>query len=136
MDESQPSERVVEQRIRNQIIEYFELAASYDEQLAYEKNVPIAHVPYEVIDQWTDCVPAGTLKAVKDPSVFSTSELHELHDFQLVWASTASAVPDDYPLLRDVQALPAWDRLRQQAERALRVFEVRGKLPEDREVVE
>lgn len=136
MDESQPSERVVDQRIRNRIIEYFELAASYDDQLAYEQNVPIAHVPYEVINQWEDWVPSGPLTAVRDPSVFSASELHEMYDFQRVWESTASALPDDYPPLRDVQALSAWDQLRQQATRALRVFEVRGKLPEDREVAE
>jgi hypothetical protein len=133
VDESQPSERVVDQRIRNRIIEYFELAASNDDQLAYEKNVPIAHVPYEVINQWEDWVPAGPSKAVNDPSVFSAAELQEMQDFQLVWESTAAAVPDDYPHLSDVQALPAWDQLRQQAKRALRVFEVRGKLPEDRE---
>lgn len=133
MNERQPSERVVDQRIRNRIIEYFELAASFDHQLAYEKNAPIAYVPYEVINQWEDWVPAGPMTAAKDPSVFSAAELQEMQDFQLVWESTAAAFPDDYPPLSDVQALPAWDQLRQQAERALRVFEVRGKLPEDQE---
>lgn len=133
MNERQLSERVVDQRIRNRIIEYFELAASYDHQLAYEKSVPIAHVPHEVINQWEDWVPAGPMTAVKDPSVFSAAELQEMQGFQLVWESTAAAVDDNYPPLSEVQALPAWDRLRQQAERALRVFEVRGKLPEDQE---
>ena len=133
MDESQPSKRVADQRVRNRIIEYFELAASYDAQLAYEKNVPIAHVPYEVINQWEDWAPAGPMKVVNDPGVFSAVELQEMKDFQLVWESTAAAVPDDYPSLSEVQASPSWDHLRQQAKRALRVFEIRGKLPEDRE---
>ena len=45
-----------------------------------------------------------------------------------------AAIEDDYPALRDVQALPEWDQLRQEATEALRVFQARGKLPEDREV--
>jgi hypothetical protein len=133
VDESQPSKRVVDQRIRNRIIEYFELAASYESQLAYERDVPIAHVPYEVINQWEDWVPPAPMKMVNDLRVFSTAELQAIEDFQPVWEATAAAVPDDYPPLSAVQALPAWDELRRQALIALGVFQVRGKLPEDQE---
>jgi hypothetical protein len=51
-----PSGRLVEQRVRNRIIEYLELASSFEAQREYERNVPIAHVPYEVINQWDDQV--------------------------------------------------------------------------------
>jgi hypothetical protein len=50
------SERLIEQRVRNRIIEYLELAASFEEQRRYEQDVPIAYVPYEVINQWGDQV--------------------------------------------------------------------------------
>jgi hypothetical protein len=49
-----PGERVAEQRVRNRIIEYLELAASLAAQADYDSAVPIAHVPYEVINQWED----------------------------------------------------------------------------------
>jgi predicted transcriptional regulator len=41
------------------------------------------------------------------------------------------ATPDDYPTLDAVQAMPAWDRLRQAALDAGAVFARRGKLSED-----
>jgi hypothetical protein len=50
------SDRLFEQRIRNRIIEYLELAASFEAQREYEQGVPIAHIPYEVISQWEDLV--------------------------------------------------------------------------------
>ena len=55
-DPDKPSPRVVEQRVRNRVIEYLELAASFQEQQEYERNAPIAHIPYEVINQWEDWV--------------------------------------------------------------------------------
>ena len=48
----QPSARLVEQRIRNRIIESLELAASFEVQQQYERDVPIAYVPGEVLNQW------------------------------------------------------------------------------------
>jgi hypothetical protein len=47
----QPSGRVVEQRVRNRVIEYLELTASFKAQQEYDRNAPIAHLPYEVINQ-------------------------------------------------------------------------------------
>jgi hypothetical protein len=134
VDETGPSRRVVDQRVRNRIIEYFELAASYEAQLAYEQDVPFVHVPYEVINQWEDWVPAPPLTSVNDLRVFSARELQAIEDFRPVWEATAAAIGNDYPTLREVQVLPEWRQLRQQAEVASRVFAERGELPEDREV--
>lgn len=136
LDNPQPSRRVVDQRIRNRIIEYLELAASYEAQLAYEKAVPFLHVPYEVINQWDDWVPSPPQEMVNDLSVFSSVELRAIEDFHAVWEAAVAAVGDDYPRLSDVQALPEWYRLREQAEVALRIFERRGKLPEDDEALD
>jgi hypothetical protein len=55
-DPDKPSRRVVEQRVRNRIIEYLELASSFETQQGYERDVPIAHISYEVISQWEDWV--------------------------------------------------------------------------------
>lgn len=37
-----PSDRVIEQRVRNRLIEYFELASSVAGQQEYERDAPIA----------------------------------------------------------------------------------------------
>ena len=122
--------------MRNRIIEYLELAASYEAQLAYEKAVPFVQVPYEVINQWEDLVPSPPQQIVDDRAVFSSLELQAIEEFRPIWKAAACAVGDDYPPLSDVQALPEWDSLRQQAEVGLRVFQLRGKLPEDEEALD
>ena len=127
-----PSERVVEQRVRNRIIEYLELAASYEDQRDYEAAVPIAHVPYEVINQWEDNLPHGPT-AIIEPTVYSAQELDALKQFDRVWRAAADEVPDDYPTLEQVQSMDAWKRLRSEAAKALAVFARRGKLSEEHE---
>jgi hypothetical protein len=72
--EDQPSRRVVDQRVRDQIIEYLELASSFDAQLEYERSAPdFVDVLAEIINPWQDWVPtdprSGTL-----PGVFSLDE--------------------------------------------------------------
>lgn len=127
-----PSDRVIEQRVRNSLIEYFELASSFGAQQEYERDAPIAYVPYEVIEQWADWVPHLDLY-LADSGAYSSAETEEIRRFQVVWEATTKAVPDDYPTLAHVQAMPAWEELRQAAESALAVFARRGRLPEDHE---
>lgn len=58
MEAEQPSDRIVEQRIRNRVIEYFEMVSSFAAQQAYEEmGPPFVNVPYEVINQWEDWIP-------------------------------------------------------------------------------
>lgn len=49
-------EHIAIQRIRNRVIEYLELASSFDNQSAYQAAVPYIHVPNEIINQWEDWV--------------------------------------------------------------------------------
>ena len=127
----QPSERVVAQRIRNRVIEYLDLAGSFEEQREYEINVPIAHVPYEVNNQWGDQFPQGPEREFDRSTVFSADEQAAALAFDRVLQEVSRATPDDYPTLDAVQAMPAWDRLRQAALDAGAVFARRGKLSED-----
>ena len=131
MNSDKPSKRVVDQRIRNRIIECLELAASYEDQLAYETNVPFVNVPYEVINQWDDWVPAPPRTPVNDLSVFTWPELQAIEKLRPVWDAAGDAIGDAYPSVREVQAMSEWNELRQHAEEALAVFRERGSLPED-----
>lgn len=136
VEEPAPSRRVVEQRVRNRIIEYLDLAASYEEQAEYEEMAPaFVNVPYEVINQWGDWVPIDPRTDAKHLSVFSAEEVRAMCEFQGVFDAVVKAVPNDFPTISDVQALPAWNHLRIAASQAGEVFAVRGKMPEDDEVL-
>lgn len=132
--EAPPSGRVVDQRIRNRIIEYLEVAESFEVQRKYERDVPIVHVPYEVINQWEDWVARDPRQDPDMPGIYTSEEVEALCHYQAVWEAATTAVPDDYPALEMVQALPEWENLRSAAKSALGVFKKRGKLPEDHEV--
>lgn len=115
-------------------MDYLALAASYGAQQEYERTVPIAHIPYEVINQWGDQFPRGLEWELERSSVYTLREAEALRRFEGVWKATSKAVPDDYPSLRAVQALPAWQELQTAAASALDILEQRGRMPEDREV--
>ncbi|WP_146116726.1 hypothetical protein [Microbacterium sp. MYb64] len=124
------SERVTQQRMRNRLMDYLELAGSFDAQRTYDSH-RVVNVAYEVINQWEDCVP---VKPWEDQSIntgYSWDEIEAMKVFDRVWTRAATAVPNDYPDLADVQALPEWLELRVQAQRALAVFLTRGRMPED-----
>lgn len=133
--ESQPSPRLVEQRIRTRIIEYLELASSFDAQIEYESAETIAFVPDEVIEQWADWNPVDHSRwpeRLTDP--YSGEEIAAMQTFHTEWEWVIKHVPKPLPELARTQQLPEWQRLREAAEAALRAFEERGRLPEDREV--
>ncbi|WP_345267345.1 hypothetical protein [Nocardioides nanhaiensis] len=128
------SNRLIEQRIRNRIIEYLGLAASFEAQREYEREVPIAHIPYEVINQWEDQVRTNPRENPYNTDIYDHAEVEALSSFQAVWDSVAAAVPENYPALAEVQAMPEWTLLRESAEDALGVLMRRGKFPEDSEI--
>ena len=135
LEAEQPSDRIVEQRIRNRVIEYFEMVSSLAAQQAYEeKGPPFVNVPYEIINQWEDWIPNDPRSDIKPLSVFSPEEMAALGEYQGVWEKAADELPDDYPELLSVQSLPGWEQLTRSAGVASEVFGHRGRMPEDREV--
>ncbi len=132
--EPRPSERVVEQRIRNRVIECLDLAASFEVQRQYEMDVPIEHVPYEVINMWEDYFPQHPPGGAEILAVYSPEEVEAIRNFDAAWEVAADALSDDYPSLAAVQVLAEWGQLRDAAAAAGAVFARRGRLPEDREV--
>ena len=132
-DPDQPSPRVVEQRVRNRVIEVLELTSSFETQAEYERAVPFVNTPYEVINGFEDWVGHDPRLDPSAMSVYSAEEVAALGEFNLAWESAAEALPDDYPPVSLAQSLPEWSRLRAAAAKALAVFEGRGKLPEDYE---
>jgi anaerobic glycerol-3-phosphate dehydrogenase len=134
MADDAPSRRVVEQRVRNRIIEYLDLAASYAKQADYAAAAPpFVNVPSEVINQWQDWVPLDPRTDPNPMHVLSAHEIRTMCDFHATWEVVADAVPNDHAPLSTVQELPEWDLLRRAATQARAVFAVRGAMPEDHE---
>jgi hypothetical protein len=96
-DPDKPSRRVVEQRVRNRIIEYLEVASSLEAQQEYERDVPIAYIPYEVINQWDDWVHKDPREDRDLSDVYDAAEVEAMGQFHAAWQDAASAVPNNYP---------------------------------------
>lgn len=117
--------------MRNRLIEYFEMASSYDEQAEYDEAAPeYVNVPYEIIEQFDDW--SLHLSMVPGSSrTFSDDELVALRDYRAVWEAAAEAIGNDYPSLDTVQGLEAWREMTSVARFSHQVFSRRGRLPED-----
>jgi hypothetical protein len=94
------SNRLIEQRVRNRIIEYPELAASFEDQRRYERDAPIAHVPYEVINQWDDQVWTPPSENPYNLDIYDAAEVEALCRYREVLEAVSRAVPDDSGRLR------------------------------------
>lgn len=122
--------RLVEQRVRNRLIEYLTLASSFEEQREYQAAVPAISVPNEVINQWEDWASEQSLAGF-GPPVFTSDECVALTAFGRIWEQVACETPAELPSLEETLRLPEWEQLRAAAEAAVKVFERRGRLPED-----
>lgn len=128
--EPEPSERLVLQRVRNRLIEYFEVVSSFDRQQKYQLTVPSVSVPNEMINQWEDWFYVTHVDSYREP-VFSPDEQRSLLAFHAAWSDVVDATPDPLPALTEIIASPEWERLRAAGSEALGVFTRRDKLPED-----
>jgi len=123
-------DKVLKLRVRNNIMDYLELACSASAQRDYERRVPIAHVPNEMIAQWEDCVPDQDFEWYSEPE-FSADEQAAIERFTQVWESVADETPDPMPdTVESLFGTRVWQRLMDAARDALNVFLVRGRISE------
>lgn len=109
---------------RQNVIETLQLISSREEQLDYQRDVPIAHVTAEIFCHWTDgCYQNGKfLKEKWCISAFSATELQAIAEFN----ETLNQVSDSALELRSIDQFvltPEWAKLSEAAARALRVFQ-------------
>ncbi|WP_374471198.1 hypothetical protein [Phenylobacterium sp.] len=127
------SDQLLRQRIRNNIIDYLEMAASADEQRQFESAVPVACVPDEMINLWEDSVTATDWDWYSQP-VFTPEENSAIRAFHKVWEQVADETPDPMPRsIEDLIGTEPWDRLAQAAQKALSAFTRRGRFSGDNE---
>jgi hypothetical protein len=127
MEEGIPTQ-LLQQRIRNEIIDYLQLAASAEAQRDYERRVPIAQVPAEMINMWEDSVHADRWD-LYSPPVYSEEESEAMRGFHQVWLGVADEIA--HPTPHTIEALigtPVWNRLMAAPFDAVAVFDRRGRL--------
>jgi hypothetical protein len=129
-DKESPTPRVVEQRIRNRIIEILELASSFERQHKYQ-SAQVCHVPNELLNQWWDWVDLS--RGEPGPPVYSAEEVAAIRRYDGVLNAVADSTPPWLPDLEQLVSTASWRRLRDEAAAALVVFLVRGRFSEDQE---
>lgn len=120
-------------RIHNNVLDYFQLMASPDAQLEYQRDVPDVPVICELVNMWYDCV-HGPDAVASDPVYgapgFNEDERAAMLSYEKVMQRFNEAVEANAPIAA-VQRTEEFAELRDAAEQCLKVFQVRGRLPED-----
>lgn len=126
---SQPSDRIVLQRLRNRLMELLErlavpevLAASHDD-------------PAELVDDWEFL---ARLPRPYTPPAYTPRELAAVRRVDDAWDRLERQMPadTDWRRLQQFESSAAWTALVSEAAAAFAVFEERGQLPEDVEVTD
>jgi hypothetical protein len=125
-----PSRRVLLQRVRNRLIDYLEVAASFDEHRRYQATAPTLHVPDEVVHQWQDWISEEWPTQLVEP-VFSAEERSAIAQFDALWKDVTARLPQPLPGIDALCAQPEWQQLQQGAATLLQIFYRRGKLSEE-----
>ena len=125
-DNAIPSKQLVLQRVRNRIIEYFELAGDPQAQAKFGPNMVVSYW-----EDWQSLLYASRLPA----PVFSAPELSAMQAFDLSWHAVANITSNPMPPIALLRGNPIWQLFTSSAANALAVFAIRGRFSEDREAV-
>jgi len=101
---------------RDRAIEILELISSFAAQVEYERNVPIANVPAEMLCMWFDDYYHVTPKFKES---FSAEELTTLEQFNSFFDSRTSKLPSDKLGLNALQNSPVWKEISVEAKQTL-----------------
>lgn len=115
------TKKLLQQRIRNRIIEYFDL--SYEEIAKFGA--------FEIINMWQDFVPEGWDENFFKEPVFSKKEQAHIKQFCEIWGRTAEATPADIFDKETLQNSIDWSTFVSEAKKAHKLFEERGKFSEE-----
>ena len=128
------SDIVISQRIRNHLIEHLEHACSEEKLLEYQENVPIARVPIELIEQWSDSFDMdGYVKGWYSPPTYTEEELQAALAFEAIINYACKNLPNITYDINEIFKMPWWPLFKKQAKITLSVFMKRGKLSNDTE---
>jgi hypothetical protein len=123
MTSDKPSQCLIEQRIRNRILEYFDLVSSYENDPPFDMN--------ELINFWEDWVSQPFENNEFAEPVYSKQELLVLKEFNDKWRTLCDFAPKTITDKEHVLASDSWKDFVRHAKHSLETFSTRGILPED-----
>lgn len=118
--------RLLQQRQRNHLIRYFQLACDEVALLDYQRIVPRADVLAELICQFSDDFDNGRLaEGCYIQPVYSENEVKALVRFEEIWG-LLELLPDHIESIGDFLSSHYWPPFMAEASRVLNVFRKRG----------
>jgi len=110
-------------KYRDDIIETLQLISSRDEQLEYQRQVPMAHVSAEIFCHWGDCCYRNGKHLEEEwcRPIFSPLEREAMANFNDVLNQISGALPEP-PWIEQFVLMPEWARLSEAAATALSAF--------------
>jgi len=124
------SGRLLAQRTRNNLMDVLETVAFVDEQRVYQAEVDWINVPRELLAQFDEWFP----ELDEWRQVYTADELQTIEQVLSRRDAVGSALGSSFPDVEAVQLLPEWVAFAEAARKAVAVFQVRGRLPDDHEV--
>jgi hypothetical protein len=116
-------------RVRQHIIDYLELASSFDAQRNYQQLAGTSNVASEVLHQWEDWMTEQWQHRYTAPA-FSADEREAMMRYEQVLRPLTSGSVDTAQDLQQLQTMNLhWQALRAAAAELLAVFRVRGVKP-------
>jgi hypothetical protein len=118
---TEPPAQVIEQRVRNRLIEWLEML------VAYEVDPPLFDLN-EVLNQWEDWNPRN---CTYPAPVYSPNEAEKLSLVSIAWSAFCDATQN--PVCSEPGELlkPEWAKLVSTGQAALLELQLRGRLSED-----
>jgi hypothetical protein len=120
-----PSETLINQRIRNRIIEALEIYLSIEFQERFGLD--------EVINIWEDWVDNERMPEYTEP-VFTKQEQFAITNFHKQWEKVCKNTPQIMPSVKAMIEDKNWIQLINIAEETLKILLLRGRLSEEVEI--
>jgi hypothetical protein len=128
------SQTVVDQRVRNRIIEYFELVSDKNKLLEYQNNVDFVNVLSELVNQWEDWFSIdGYKNGWYDIPIYTKEERKALLSYHCLWSTVVHEMPNNIQTINHFLCSDWWLKIQKKAKSCLIIFMDRGFLDEDRE---
>lgn len=127
------SKIVVSQRIRNRIIEYFDLASSKERLFEYQDNVKFVNILNELANQWEDWFSfEGYKKGWYVEPIYTKEESAALLSYHKLWDIVFDELPAEIQTIEQFVNSSWWPRVQGKAESGLAIFMKRGYFNEEK----
>lgn len=127
MSTERASPALIEQRIRNRLIEWLELVVE-------SEHAAPAYGIDELLNDWQDWNGEPLTEAAFPPPTYTAAEVATLPEIERTWNLLCDATPKSIQDEAAAMKLPEWRSFVDAARHALNAFSVRGKLLEEKEL--